>query len=141
MAALSSVAVHLGIDHKQTPMEAICPAILYGGCEHVQSVRQFRVQVVKDRSPSQVIAHPLGNILPDRLKQRMSGRDPFQSRILGEQCFIEHNFLVLAPQLSESAFESLANWMERARNSADPVNVAVLLHGSGIDTCRSALPP
>src|SRR6266576_3972520 len=66
----------------------------------------------------------------------MTGCDPFQSRILGEQLFIEHNLLVLTPQLSESAFESLPNGLERARNFADPVNVAVLCGGAGIDTCN-----
>src|SRR5258708_40145732 len=66
----------------------------------------------------------------------MSGRDPFQSRILGEQLFIEHNFLVLTPQLSESAFEPLPNGLERARNLTDPINVTVLCYGTGIDTCN-----
>src|SRR6266403_2003433 len=66
----------------------------------------------------------------------MTGRDPFQSRILGEQLFIEHNFLVLTPQLSESAFESLPNGLERARNFTDPVNVAVLCYRPGIDACN-----
>ena len=66
----------------------------------------------------------------------MAGSDPFQSRILGEQLFIEDNLLVLTPQLSESAFESLPNRLERARNFADPVNVAVLRHRPRIDACN-----
>src|SRR6266403_1129324 len=66
----------------------------------------------------------------------MTGRDPFQSRILGEQLFIEHNFLVLTPQLSESAFEPLPNGLERARNFANPVNVTVLCHRPRADTCN-----
>jgi hypothetical protein len=129
-------SVRLSIDHKQTAVEAIGPSILNRGCEHVESVGQRRVHVVKNRSSAKVIGHSLGNILPDGFKQRMAGRNPFESRILGEQLFIEHNFLVLAPQFSESAFESLPNGLERARNFADPVNVAVLCYRAGIDTCN-----
>src|SRR5258708_5668788 len=64
----------------------------------------------------------------------MAGRNPFQSRILGKQLFIEHNFLVLTPQLSESTFEPFPNGLEGARNFADPVDVAVLCHRSRINS-------
>src|SRR5437870_4787327 len=66
----------------------------------------------------------------------MTGCDPFQSRILGEQLFIEHNFLVLTPQLSESTFESLPNGLERAGNFAAAVDVAVFCYWSGVYTCN-----
>src|ERR1700728_851770 len=65
----------------------------------------------------------------------MTGRDPFQSRILGQQQFIEYNLLVLTPQLSESAFEPFPNRLEGAWNFTDPVNVAVLCYRPRIDTC------
>src|SRR5437016_5060880 len=66
----------------------------------------------------------------------MTRRDPFQSRILGEQLFIEHNFLVLTPQLSESAFEPLPNRLECARNFTDPVDVAVLCYRPWVNACN-----
>src|SRR5882762_7497500 len=66
----------------------------------------------------------------------MTGCDPFQSRILREQLFIEHNLLVLTPQFSESTFEPLPNRLERARNLANPINVAVFCYGAGIDACN-----
>src|SRR5271155_5690533 len=66
----------------------------------------------------------------------MAGRNPFQSRILGEQLFIEHNFLVLTPQLSKSAFKPLTNRLESARNFANSIYVAILCYRSGIDACN-----
>src|SRR5712692_9372917 len=61
-------SVRLSIDNKQTTVETIGPAIFYRCSEHIQSVWQRRVHVVKNRSPAKVIRHSLGNVLPDRLE-------------------------------------------------------------------------
>ena len=67
------------------------------------------MQIVEYRPSAQVITDPLANVLPDRLKQRMTRRDPFQSCVLRQKRFVEYDLLILVPKLSEPAFEPFAN--------------------------------
>src|SRR5437016_1831636 len=53
--------VHHRFNDEQTPMEAISSPVLDGSGEHIQSVGQFGVEVVKDRPSSQVITDALAN--------------------------------------------------------------------------------
>src|SRR5215472_9633766 len=63
----------------------------------------------------------------------MSRRHPFQSCVFGQQRLVEDNLLVFSPQFSEPAFQPLADWIQSARDSADSVDVTVLLHGTRVD--------
>ena len=119
-------AVHIGLHNKKTAMEDIAPPIPDSDGKHIQPCRLRTVHIVEDRPSAQVILHPVKDVLPDRLKQGMPGRNPFQRRVVGKEFSIKDNVPVFAPQLAELRFQLLAYRPESPRYPPDAIDMPAL---------------
>ena len=75
-------AVHARLNDEQLAVQAVAPAVLDGGREHVEAAGGLAVQVVEHGAPPQVVANPVADVLADGLEQRMAGRDPLRRGVL-----------------------------------------------------------
>ena len=84
-------------------------AIFDGGGEEVEAAGRLRIQVIKDSAALEVVGGAVLEILANHFKQRVTGRDPFERGVFGEDGFVENDALVLASEFAEAGFEALAD--------------------------------
>ena len=89
-------------------MKSLTTPILYRCCEHVEGARRVAMQVKEDGPASEVFLNSFNQIFPDGFKKRMSGRDPFESRVLLENCFVEDDLPILSRQPAKPELQPIA---------------------------------
>ncbi len=113
------------LDHEEAAVERVPATVLDRRREDIQHRRPVAVQVVEDRAAPEVVFNAGEDVRPDRLEQRVAGRDPFEGRVGREDRLVEGDLAVLPAESAEPRLLAVTNWDEVPRHLADAVGAAV----------------
>ena len=78
------LACGVRLDDEEPAVERPSPAVLHRGREDVEQGRGLPLDVEEDGPLLEVVVDAVEGLVPDRLEERVPGRDPFERRVLLE---------------------------------------------------------
>ena len=101
--------IQLRRNHQKLLVQGIVAAIADSCPVHVETAGFFAVQVVEERTASEVIGSLALNVGAQCFKQGVAGRDPFPARVLVQHLLGKDDILVVFTEPSELRFQFSAD--------------------------------
>src|SRR5208337_1118083 len=101
--------------------------------EDVQNARRLPLDVVEDCPALKVVVDAIECLVPNRLEEGMSGRDPFEGRVFLEVFLVENDAPVFPAEFAEPVLQRVPPLNQRAGNLPDSIDVTILAYFLGVN--------